>query len=100
MPRKVTADTLNSALLSSKTLKSKSKQIFYPLGKFEKIGKWNEIVVSENSDLYPAFLVAVSRQALQLQLQLNDRIGSSSKLPGDSQIKYCCKKSYYRGKCL
>lgn len=55
--------------------------------------------VSENSDLYPALLVATKRQALQLQLQPNDRIGSN-KLPGDSQIKYCCKKSYYLAKCL
>lgn len=43
MSREVSADTMNSTLLSSKTVKSKGKQIFYPLGKFEKIGKWNEI---------------------------------------------------------
>lgn len=34
MSREVTADTINSALLSSKTVKSKGKHIFDPLGKF------------------------------------------------------------------
>lgn len=65
--------------------------------KFENGMKY--MVLSENLDLYPAFLVAANRQALQLQLQPNDRFGSN-KLLGDSQIKYCCKKSYFLGKCL
>lgn len=92
---------MNSTQLSSKTVKKQGETDFFihqdNLRKLENGMKYK--AVSENSDLYPALLVATKRQALQLQLQPNDRIGSS-KLPGDSQIKYCCKKSYYLGKCL
>lgn len=69
MYMEITADTMNTTLLSSKTVKSKSKQMFLSIRKVwenwkMELNTWLWL----NSDLYPDFLVAANRQALQLQL--------------------------------